>query len=136
MLVSRGLGTVLRDLAALGFDAAWTVLSAADVGAPHLRERIWIVAHSGENGRLRRGLVSDLDRAQGAWRDKASGAKIGTGLKYFRGTEKHLRGGYPSPTLTEWLMGWPTRWSDLQPLGTDRYQEWQQQHLPCWQSNC
>jgi DNA (cytosine-5)-methyltransferase 1 len=43
MLTTRGLGTVLRDLAALGFDAEWAVLSAADVGAPHLRERIWIV---------------------------------------------------------------------------------------------
>jgi DNA (cytosine-5)-methyltransferase 1 len=51
MLVSRGLGRVLRDLAALGFDAAWTVLSAADVGAPHNRERIWIVAHAREVGR-------------------------------------------------------------------------------------
>jgi len=44
MLTSRGLGTVLGDLAALGFDARWGVVSAADVGAPHLRERIWIVA--------------------------------------------------------------------------------------------
>lgn len=46
MLTSRGLGTVLGDLAALGFDAEWGVLSAADVGAPHLRERIWILAYS------------------------------------------------------------------------------------------
>jgi hypothetical protein len=46
MLTSRGLGTVLGDLAALGFDAKWGVVSAADVGAPHLRERIWIVANS------------------------------------------------------------------------------------------
>jgi site-specific DNA-cytosine methylase len=46
MLTSRGLGTVLGDLAALGFDAKWGVVSAADVGAPHLRERIWIVAHA------------------------------------------------------------------------------------------
>ena len=44
MLTSRGLGTVLGDLAALGFDAKWGVVSAADVGAPHLRERIWISA--------------------------------------------------------------------------------------------
>jgi DNA (cytosine-5)-methyltransferase 1 len=44
MLTSRGLGTVLADLASLGFDAEWGVLSAADVGANHLRERIWIVA--------------------------------------------------------------------------------------------
>ena len=45
MLTSRGLGVVLGDLAAMGFDARWGVLGAADVGAPHLRERIWIVAN-------------------------------------------------------------------------------------------
>ena len=44
MLTSRGLGTVLGDLAAMGFDAAWGVLGAADVGANHQRDRIWIVA--------------------------------------------------------------------------------------------
>jgi DNA (cytosine-5)-methyltransferase 1 len=44
MLTSRGLGTVLADLASLGFDAEWGVLSAADVGANHKRERIWICA--------------------------------------------------------------------------------------------
>ena len=52
MLTIRGLGTVLRDLASLGFDAAWTVLSAADLGAPHLRERIWIVATDPDRNRL------------------------------------------------------------------------------------
>jgi len=50
MLTSRGLGTVLGDLAALGFDARWGVVSAADVGAPHLRERIWIVGHANVHG--------------------------------------------------------------------------------------
>ena len=49
MLTSRGLGTVLGDLASMGFDARWGVLGAADVGAPHLRERIWIVANSRSN---------------------------------------------------------------------------------------
>ena len=43
MLTSRGLGVVLGDLAAMGFDARWGVLGAADVGAPHHRDRIWIV---------------------------------------------------------------------------------------------
>ncbi|WP_407060658.1 DNA cytosine methyltransferase [Burkholderia ubonensis] len=51
MLTSRGLGRVLGDLAAMGFDAEWGVLSAADTDAPHLRERIWI-----------RGYVADADR--------------------------------------------------------------------------
>lgn len=46
MLTSRGLGRVLGDLAAMGFDAEWGVVSAADAGAPHLRERIWIVAYA------------------------------------------------------------------------------------------
>ncbi|MCB2007222.1 MAG: DNA cytosine methyltransferase, partial [Rhodoferax sp.] len=45
-LTSRGLGVVLGDLAALGFDARWGVVSAADTGAPHLRERIWILANA------------------------------------------------------------------------------------------
>ena len=44
MLTSRGLGRVLGDLAAMGFDARWGVLGAADVGANHQRDRIWILA--------------------------------------------------------------------------------------------
>jgi DNA (cytosine-5)-methyltransferase 1 len=44
MLTSRGLGRVLGDLASMGFDARWGVLGAADIGANHQRNRIWIVA--------------------------------------------------------------------------------------------
>lgn len=50
MLTSRGLGRVLGDLATLGFDARWGVLGAAHVGAPHLRERIWVVANADTDG--------------------------------------------------------------------------------------
>lgn len=48
MLTSRGLGRVLGDLAEVGYDAAWMCLSAADCGAPHKRERIWILAEDTE----------------------------------------------------------------------------------------
>lgn len=44
MLTSRGLYRVLGNLAEAGYDAAWMVLGAADVGAPHVRKRIWILA--------------------------------------------------------------------------------------------
>jgi DNA (cytosine-5)-methyltransferase 1 len=44
MLTSRGLGRVLGDLASMGFDARWGVLGAADIGANHQRDRIWIVS--------------------------------------------------------------------------------------------
>ena len=37
-------------------------------------------------------------------------------------------GGIPNPTWLEWLMGWPVGWTELKPLETDRYQQWQQQH--------
>lgn len=46
MLTSRGLDRVLGDLASLGYDARWGVLGAVDAGAPHERERIWVVAHA------------------------------------------------------------------------------------------
>jgi len=45
-LLLRTVGDVLRDLAVLGYDAEWRVLSAATFGAPHLRKRVWIVAHA------------------------------------------------------------------------------------------
>src|SRR5574343_193510 len=45
-LLGRGLGRVLGDLAALGFDAEWHCIPASAVGAPHRRERICIVAES------------------------------------------------------------------------------------------
>lgn len=50
MLTSRGLGRVLGDLAAMGYDARWGVLGACDAGAPHQRERIWILAYAREDG--------------------------------------------------------------------------------------
>lgn len=45
-LTYRGLGMVLRDLASMGYDAKWGVFPASAVGAPHKRERIFIVANS------------------------------------------------------------------------------------------
>ena len=33
-----------------------------------------------------------------------------------------------NPNFVEWLMGWPVDWTGLQPLGTDKYQQWSQLH--------
>jgi len=72
-LRTRGLGKVLADLAALGYDTQWTCLRAADAGAPHRRDRLLVLAvRPGEAGRLaaapdpgrrelqRRGVPADL----------------------------------------------------------------------------
>ena len=42
--VSLGLDAVLADLAALGYDTRWGVVRAADIGAPHIRARLFIIA--------------------------------------------------------------------------------------------
>lgn len=42
--LARGFGRVLGDLAELGYDTQWTCLRASDVGAPHQRNRVFIVA--------------------------------------------------------------------------------------------
>jgi len=44
-LLGRGLDRVLGDLSALGYDAEWEIIQAADLGAWHERERIWLVAY-------------------------------------------------------------------------------------------
>ena len=43
-MLSLGMGTVLGDLAALGYDAVWDCIPASAVGAPHRRDRVWVVA--------------------------------------------------------------------------------------------
>ena len=62
-LITRGLGRVLSDLAALGYDCRWTVLGAADVGAPHQRDRFWLVARRSED-------VSHAEHRGTGWRQQ------------------------------------------------------------------
>ena len=50
-LLSLGMGTVLGDLSALGYDAVWDCVPASAVGAPHQRDRVWIVAYTNEGRR-------------------------------------------------------------------------------------
>jgi DNA (cytosine-5)-methyltransferase 1 len=53
-LLSRGLGEVLGDLASIGYDAEWHCIPASYVGAPHRRDRVWIVAYPAGGRRKRR----------------------------------------------------------------------------------
>lgn len=46
LLSSSYFQEILKDLAESGYDARWRVLSAAEVGAPHKRDRLWIVAYT------------------------------------------------------------------------------------------
>lgn len=70
-LLGRGLDRVLGDLATLGYDARWSTLRAADVGAPHLRERVFIIA-------WRRDVMGDTDRLR-AWGGHATTGTVEAG---------------------------------------------------------
>jgi DNA (cytosine-5)-methyltransferase 1 len=60
MLSVQGLGTVLRDISQMGYDARWGVVSAENTGAPHKRERIWILAYPSEKrGAREHGIETD-----------------------------------------------------------------------------
>jgi DNA (cytosine-5)-methyltransferase 1 len=50
LLTGGGMGRVLGDLAAIGYDAEWDCVPAAAVGAPHLRARVWILAYPALDG--------------------------------------------------------------------------------------
>ena len=66
-LLSKGLAIVLSDLSSLGYDAEWTCLSAAAFGAPHLRERMFIVAYPHRDNPDREyGVLHTLEGDMGA----------------------------------------------------------------------
>ncbi len=72
VLRSRGLDQVLRSLAEIGYDAEWHCIPASAVGAPHQRDRIWIVAYSNSPQCQGRSLPSRIlteytDLSSGSW---------------------------------------------------------------------
>jgi DNA (cytosine-5)-methyltransferase 1 len=49
-LLGLGMGRILADVAALGYDAEWAVLPASGFGSPHRRERVFILAYTMRDG--------------------------------------------------------------------------------------
>lgn len=130
-IISRGLETVLGTMVTLGYDARWCILAAADIGAPHKRERWWglfansdskhgeklCVRKSNETALIRLdeldGKVSDTDNERIIWRfrelpkdAKSLYCSIGETCDGKRG------GGILNPDWVEYLMGWPPGWTD------------------------
>lgn len=122
----RYFGRVLGDLAALGFDAEWFCLSAGEVGAPHVRARVFIVAHSNGQRRTKRepSTVAN-DEGQPSWGRDAMGHADGQRQLQPQGRERHerRRPGYPGgwwssePDVGRVAHGVPARVDRLRCLG-------------------
>jgi DNA (cytosine-5)-methyltransferase 1 len=111
-LRTRGLDVVLTGLAGLGFDAAWGVLGAHHVGAPHKRDRMWIAASHPDRCRERRlAEHAEVAGASGAGADAADA----NGLAL-----REQPGGRSGPHWPEApLSGGPDWWSVARFEGVD-----------------
>ena len=153
LLVGRGLAVVLGDLAEMGYDAQWFRLSASDLGAPHQRDRCWIVAtptvcgnynRKGASATSGNGLATAV--TQRTWPTATASAHKGWSPNHNREMtddrldysveREYFQPGQKTPPMrlnpewVEWLMGWPIGHTGLKPLETGKYQEWLRQHSP------
>lgn len=114
-LAFRGLNSVLGSLAEIGYDAEWQDIRASDIGAPHRRERIWIVAYP-----VRDGIRDEPGRWNGqggagapeSWNDGTEGIMADADRD-----EQHGRGG---------AMQMGRRWSpgEAEDNGNSRRTQW------------
>lgn len=70
----RAVGRVVGDLSALGYDAVWTTVPASDVGAPHKRERVFVLAYA-RGLRLGEGWDAASRQAAGWWASAVTGGR-------------------------------------------------------------
>lgn len=63
-LRARGLDQMLGQLATLGYDAEWHCVPASAVGAPHRRDRVWVIAYPAGQGPQRHGAECELGQSQ------------------------------------------------------------------------
>jgi len=117
MLTSRGLGTVLGDLSSMGFNARWGVLGAADVGANHQRDRIWIVARnisypkellcdgSNNNSRISLERKEESEFGNNSRSENVPNANV----------PQQQRGGVPIGVQQKYSFGCDSRWWEVEP---------------------
>lgn len=117
-LLGRGLDRVLRDLAALGYDAEWHCIPASYVGLRHLRDRIWIVAYPQRHSIQGRAHFTETWRQKSRaeqlarlvqprpWPTISSARNCGTGHGIANGTHRNRAiGNAVVPHIPE-LIGW------------------------------
>ena len=126
-LLHGGIEHVLGDLASVGFDAEWTSVRASDVGAPHRRERVFILANSsnlsgqvpptgradGTSGAVAAGTSGELGNAQSIVSERQQ--PEGTGRGQSEGQAGN-RSGNVDDSNSQGLQGW--RWN------SERGDEW------------
>jgi DNA (cytosine-5)-methyltransferase 1 len=121
-LLFRGLARVLGDLCEIGYDAEWKVISAQEVGAPHKRERVWVVAYPRGQLGVNRVIFSEdspkvnvWDKDKEKWGINRNFSKMGTEVVSRLDTE--WAEGNCNPDLLRISYGIPNQLDRLKCLG-------------------
>lgn len=116
MLVSRGLARVIGDLAEMGYDAQWARFSASNFGAPHQRDRIWIVAHTQSNGLP----IKDITK-----RVSSQITRVGDSSQYVANTESIglEQAGQGQSTSEKWSCGSGNEFSNSNGIGCQQVEQ-------------
>ncbi len=95
-LLGRGMGRVLGGLSESGYDAEWRIIRASELGAPHRRDRVWILAYSDSQGLARPGTIigtKPIRSSCGSWRafaETISDGPLGPGLERYTSLHKPM----------------------------------------------
>lgn len=89
-LLDRGMGEVLGDLAALGYHVEWDCIPASHLGAPHGRDRIWIIAYAEWSERRSQSYRRALGRMGGQQQSVPWNRYWESALREFRGMDDGL----------------------------------------------
>lgn len=114
MLTLLGLDRVLADLAALGYNARWCVLGADAAGAPHKRERIWILAYRDGERKLQ---PERIDKDKWGWSGNGCKEVANTDSKQLNQQRKSVGHGkenteFGSTSLATWWENDPAEIPD------------------------
>lgn len=123
-LLARGFDIVVGDLVESGYRVAWSSIRSADVGAPHRRERVFILASAdsdrdggrerlaaehGAHGGLDEQLRNDAHRRRtGAREVPRSDRAMGADPRQKGAADGRLK---LNPEFVEWMMGFPPGWT-------------------------
>lgn len=111
-LLKRGIGRVLGDLAASGYDAEWDCFPASAFGFYHERDRVVIVAHSAE----RNGQPHDLLEAGPEWRSSFQSRRLHSMAVATRAKRENTRLEH-EPGLARMVLRVPNQVQRLEALG-------------------
>jgi len=126
-ILNNGLGTVLADLAAMGFDAEWGCIRASDVGAIHERDRWFLLAHANGMRELQQegGEQDQRGRASNGSKDVANPMR--QGLERYRDESCREKQTFTTPSGSCWwatepelvrmVHGLPRRFHRIKGLG-------------------